>query len=1068
MDIPTFSVNRKILINMIFIILVILGLNFYSNMPREFFPNAHLNQAYVIVPYPGASSLEVEQQVVNKIEEAIEELDGLDEMESRAQESSGVVTLYIEDGTDIDKFILDLQSSVNNINDFPEGAEDPIFLELDASLASPICFVALGGDMEEGMILKVAEDIKKEFLLIEGVKKVEIDGLAETEVHIDVDPALLNHHRISLGEIIGALGNRNVDLPGGKAELGPSEYSLRVLGKYRDLEGIRNTVIRTGRNNSELRLGQVAGISFQSAEASSVNRLNGERAGNMIIYKNARGNAITIMQEVRQILARYNETLPIPVNLEIRLDTSELIEERLGIMTNNAWVTAILVGLVLFFFLGWTNSLLVLIGIPFTFLTGFLFMSMAGMSINMLTLFALIMALGMVVDDAIVVVDNIQRYIELGVPPREAAIRGSREVIGPVTSAVLTTVAGFLPLLFMTGMVGKFISAIPKTVAFALLASLVEAIFILPSHSYELNEFSAAIRRRFGRSKSSTPEALPVAAKHPVTRTGGNGGIAGVKGGFRAKRNPVMARMQGFYRKNLLFVLRYRYLALLLVLIMAAFSVRLVGMLPKKMFPDEDFDQIVLQYELPPGTPLEETSASVLEMERLVKNQVSDVELKGIVSYAGYQIRNYEYIRGSHLAELNLDLVSAADRERSDLDIMTILRPLIAGVPGVIDFQMKRPDNGPPTGTPVEILILGPRFEVLEGLGELVKAELGTIPGVVDIRDDFDRSIKEFRIEVDESRARTLGLSNFDVATTINSAFQGFEATQYTNDAGEDLPVIVQLARPYRDDLETLNLLKVQNRQGDLIPLAGLAGFEEGLNFSAIRHYEKERSYKVLAELADGQTSTAVNTIMQEKLATFASDHPGYHLHFGGEFERTAETFTSLFLLLPIAFLAIFMILATQFNSIIQPLIVIFTVPLSFIGVTIGLLVMGYDFSIPSMVGIISLMGLVVNNSLVMVDFINKSRERGVGRWFSIVRSGVIRMRPILLTAVTTIVGLSSLTFATTGASRIMVPMAVSMIWGLAFATILTLFLIPALVGIVDDIGMRIRIGKTWQQYGGK
>jgi multidrug efflux pump len=1076
MNIPEFSVNRKILVNMIFFILVILGMGLYADMPREFFPNANLNEVLVLIPYRGASSLEVEQQIVDKIETAVVELDGLDEILGRAQESMGVIDLRIEDGTDMDKFIIDLQAAVNSVPDLPDEAGDPIYFELDASSVQPVCFLAIGGEVDQSVLLEIAKEVKTEILEIRGVKKVDINGLRDDEVHVKVDPNLMDHYHLSLGEVIAALARRNIDLPGGSGELGRYEYTLRVLGKYEDLTEIENSIVRSDGPGRQIRVKDVARVVMGLEDFNSLDRLNGEPAGKLTIHRKVDSNTLTIMEEVREIVAAYNANLPLPVSLEIRIDSAELIEERLGIMTNNAWLTALLVGGLLFIFLGWTNAVLVLIGIPFTFLTAYLFMSLAGMSINMLTLFALIMALGLIVDDAIVVIDNIQRYIELGLPPRQAAIRGTREVMTPVTAAVLTTIVGFLPMMFMGGMVGKFMSAIPKTVCFALLASLVEAILILPSHTVELNEFYRMIRRKLGlKAKIATGET---AADLPAQVTGKISpdafapdqptGHKGLVGGYKVKRkNRVYRQLQRLYRKSLLRVLRYRYLTVLVVIAMVIGSVGLLQQIPVKMFPDEDFDQFAIRFKLPAGTPLKETEKMTLVIEQLVRRQVPEQERKGIVSSTGYQIVNYEYVRGLNLAEVNIDLVSAADRERSDMEIMNNLRRQIALVPGIIEYQLARPDNGPPTGRPVEIRILGPRFAVLEELGEQLKVGLGKIEGVIDIRDDFDRTVRELQVNVDETRASQLGLTNQQVALTVNAAFQGIEATQYTSPSGEEIPVIVRLDEPWRDDLETLQQLKVQTDRGGLVPLTGVADLDRTRNFSVIRHYNRDRAITITADLLPGQTSQAVNEMVQHNFASFSLDHPGYRLHFGGEFEKTAESFRSLFLLLPVALLGIIMILATQFNSIVQALVVMITVPCSFIGVVIGLLVMGYDFSIPAMTGIISLMGLVVNNSLVMVDFINKSRLRGVDRWFSIVRSGVIRMRPILLTTITTIVGLSSLTYATTGASKILVPMAVSMIWGLAFATVLTLFLIPALVAVVDDMGMRFRVGRTWRQYGG-
>jgi multidrug efflux pump subunit AcrB len=626
MDLISLVVRRKLLVHLMVLILVVLGLWHYADMPRNFFPNAHMNQAWVVVPWPGASPLEVERQITDKLESAVADLEGLDELQSRSQQSKSVVGVFIEEGRDMDKVMMDLQTSVNSVTDLPEDALDPIFLEIDASMVQPVCLIAMGGPLEENILLEVAEDMKKEFENVPGVKSIDLSGLRDLEVRVSVDLDLLEHYRLSMGEILAAIGRQNVDFPGGKSEVAGRTQSLRVLGKYRDLQDIGDTVLRISPQGGVLRLKQLATVDLEIEDQHVLSRLNGEPSGTMIVFKTNEGNTLDIMDEVHLIVERYNSSLPIPVFTEVRLDTAELIRERLGIMTNNAWLTAILVGVLLLFFLGWSNSLLVLFGIPFTFLVGFIFMNMAGMSINMLTLFAMIMALGIIVDDAIVVVDNVQRHIERGLDPARAAIVGTREVMGPVVSAVLTTVAGFMPVLFMTGMIGKFMSAIPKTIIFVLLASLVEALLVLPAHTAEISELNRHIRRRIGLKQRS------------VEGRGRSGSV---------KRNPVSLLLRKTYRKRLAFTLRHRYLALTSVVILAVASMGLLSVLPVRMFPSEDFDQITLQFEAPTGTPLEETDLLTRELENLI-SQLPTEEVKAVVSSSGHQARNYESGRDQH------------------------------------------------------------------------------------------------------------------------------------------------------------------------------------------------------------------------------------------------------------------------------------------------------------------------------------------------------------------------------------------------------------------------------------
>ncbi|MDI6792115.1 MAG: efflux RND transporter permease subunit, partial [bacterium] len=573
------------------------------------------------------------------------------------------------------------------------------------------------------------------------------------------------------------------------------------------------------------------------------------------------------------------------------------------------------------------------------------------------------------------------------------------------------------PILLMTGMMGKFMSVIPKVVSFALLASLIEALVVLPAHLAEFGKLSAK----------------------------------------RERKHPVFQGMLKVYRRILHYALRHRYPVVIGVLVAAIGSGFLGSRLPIKLFEKEDLGQAIIQLEMPEGMRLEETDRVVKEIEQIAEDYPADM-VDSVITEVGGMIVNYERIQKTSVAEITVDLTDAEDREMSDLDFIENIRLRLKEIAGPVSMVVDRPQDGPPTGPPVDLRIKGDDFGRLQELTDEVKGYLAGLTGLADIKDDYTEGKKELRIVVDHDLAALYELDVGRIGAAVRAAVDGTIATRFKQ-GNEDIDVLVRFRPESRKELDTIRRMKINSNKAGLIPLSSVARIEVEPGPTMIRHRDGKRMIRITANIeGEKTTSREVNQAVAKHFPEFTSQNPGYSLEQGGEFEELQESIFSLIQALGLAALLIYCILAAQFKSFIQPLVVISTVPFSFIGVVIGFTIIGKDLSMPALVGTIALAGVVVNDSLVLVDFVNRSRERGEGRLRSLMKAGCVRMRPIILTSITTIGGLLPMSLGLGGRSEMWQPMAISLSWGLAFATILTLLVIPCVYTIVvDDIGQRFR-----------
>jgi len=1017
MSIGEFSVRQPVLVNLVMLGVLLIGVFTYVSMPAELLPNVSMDEVVVWISYPGVSPEEIETLVTKPLEEEIESVEDVEHVSSTSSESRSVIDVRFKPGLsddDFDKRVMDLRAAVDAAgSQLPSDLDDPVVVPIKLAEVIPILSVSIGGSESETVLREVADDLREQLLDVPYVADVDVIGTREREIHIELDAERLAAYGIPIAQVVGSLAARNLNMPGGTLDLSKSEYIVRTLGEFESLEGIADHVVASGPSGGQIRIRDVGRVDDTLADPLTYARLNGEQSVTLWVMKESEGSIVRVAERIRATVAAYDERLAEDVSFEIRNDGSIEVRDVLQILQRNAAFGILLVALTLFLFIGARNAVLACIGIPFSFFGAFILMNAAGITINTLSLFSLVLVLGMLVDDAIIVIENIYRHMEEGMPPREAAILGVKEVQAPVTAAVLTTVAAFLPLLLMSGTWGKFMAVIPKVVTFALIVSLVEALFILPSHMAD-----------FGRVSEG-----------------------------RNHCRPIILRLTMRYERALRLVLRRRYLAMLGILVAAVIAIVLAATLDVKIFEEEDVDQFEIRAQTRIGTRIEETDRIARQLETILAELPGD-EVEAVVTRVGFMIENHRGRLASHNMQINVDLVDAEERDRTDLEIMDALRGDLNGVAGLTWLSLTRPQQGPPSGDPVEVRVEGEDPVVLSQIAGLLKDRLAGMEGVVEIDDDTIPGKSELRVSVLQDRAALYGLTVSDIAGALRMSFEGVEATKYRGEGDDEIDVIVRLEEGDRLDLEDLETLPIATPAG-VVPLSNVAEFGIAAAQAELNRRDGTRIVTVTAGLEGGTTSTEVNRILQREFDDIPVRYPGYRLDFGGEFQETQESFASLFIAFLVAILLIYAILGTEFQSFVQPLIIMFTVPFAFIGVIIGLLVMRFPFTLNAGVAIVALAGVVVNDSIVLVDFIKKARARGVDRWESVVQAGCKRLRPILLTSITTILGVLPLAMGWGGSSRSWGPMAASLAWGLAFATVLTLFIIPSLFSIVDDVKRR-------------
>jgi hydrophobic/amphiphilic exporter-1 (mainly G- bacteria), HAE1 family len=1027
--------------NMLMIIILGGGLVAGTLVPRELFPEFTLDFVTISVPYPGAAPDDIEQGICLKIEDYVRNVEGIKEITSESREGLGTVTLELYGGSDVRKVLDEVQSEVDKI-EFPANAEDPVVREVTRRIH--VVQVAVFGQASERTLKEIAQDIKDELTQLPDISQAEVTGVRDYEISIEIDEETLRRYGLTMGEVARRVRDNSFDLPAGRVRTQTGEYALRIVGQKYTAAEYEEIPIVSLAAGTVLRLRDVATVREAFEDVDRAGLFNGEPAAVVSVYKTGDEDIIRIAKRVRGFIAQKQPQLPEGIRLAVWSDLSKTVADRLDLLIRNGTQGLVLVVLVLWLFLGLRLSFWVALGIPISIFGTLMVMYMTGQTLNVLSMFGLIMALGLIVDDAIVVGENVFARFEKGDRPDVAALDGTRMVTFPVVGAVMTTWLAFAPLFFIEGTMGKFISQLPGVVILTLAFSLVECLLILPAHL-----------------KHSLSNRLALAEG---VRTGWRGAIRRRSQAVRDRLDRSIAwfidtAFMGLYRRATR--LRYVSVAICIALLLVMVGALRGGFIPLTIFPKVESDTIKAAVKLPTGTPFERTEQVVRELTRSAKQlneqfttATGEPLVLRVYSLLGQQSGRSGGDSGGHVGEVVVELLPTEKRGprlRSEV-ITSQWRKNAQRPPEALSWTFGA-FRGGPGGTPLEVRVLADSTDQAKAIAEKVKQRLATFDGVFDIEDDALPGKRELRI-VPTRAAYTLGVDQQILAAQLRDAFYGNESIEIQR-GRDEVKVMVRYPEGRRRSLSNVEDKRIRLPDGSEIPFTELADVSIERGYTTLRRVGGKSVVTVQADVdEDVANAEQILTALQGEgfFAQAVEGVPGASVDLRGQRQQRTESLGSLRVWFPVALLGVYTILATIFRSYLQPIIVMVAIPFGLIGATIGHWVLGFDVTLLSMFGMVALSGIVVNDSLVLIDMVNNRVREGDGIVAAVAEGARARFRPILLTTVTTVAGMTPLLAEQSFQAQFLKPMAVSITFGLSFATLLTLLVVPCLYLIGNDI----------------
>lgn len=1023
---PKFFIKYANLVILTVIGIILLGISSYKNMPKETFPQIEIPYIVVNTIYKGVAPADIETLITKPIEKKIKSITGIKKVSSTSAESFS--SIFIEFNTDvkIDDALQKVRDKVSAAKaDLPKEAEDSDVKEISFD-DIPIMVISLSGDYGLNRLKEVADNLKDEFETITGVLNVNIVGGLEREIQVLVNPAQLRAHGFSLDNYTQALSLANVSVPGGTIDLGDTTYLIRVPDDYKNVEEIKNTVIKSAAGKN-VYVKDVANVIDTYKTITSKTRLNKKAAISISIQKRSGANVIEIIDKVKKIIKEQELNFPTGTKLEYITDEGKDIADQVDEMENSLIMSLILVILVIYLFMGFRNSLIAAIVIPLCMLMSFIVLKSIDYRLNFMVLFALILMSGMLVDDAIVVVENSFRHLMNGSDQKKAAEEGASEVIIPVLTSTLTTIFAFLPLILWPGMIGKFLGYLPKTVMTGLIASFVCAVAINPVLC------SLFLRKKSYEKDQNGKETITYRANNALEN-------------FKSKYADILIWAIANNKR----VIKWAFGAFFV-------SLFLLATIPKEFFPKLTPKEFFVDVTMPIGTRLATTDKVSGDLENyLGKNKNINYILTNVGNRGASGL-----LDDSSAARLTVKLLDKNKLTENPNKIMNEIREFLRQIPGV-KAEIQTPHNGPPAGSPISIRISGPDFKQLKLQSLKVQEIMRTVEHVVDIQDNLVEGRPEIHIDIDRNKTALYGLNAMAVALQVRTAFNGVSATKFRT-GDDEYDITVKLNEKNIIDLSSLANFTVVSRTGDSVPLAKIATITNTTGFGSIQRENYERYINVRADTDGKKLPFVALKEIQKKLKGFKLPE-GYKIMYTGENEEMQKSFAFLGQAFQLALLLIAITLVAQFNSYVLPLIIMTTIMLSIVGAVFGLFITRNPFGLMAFIGLIALAGVVVKNGILLIEFIIVMREKGMPKNEAIIEACKIRLRPVFLTAITTILGLlptalrigvnfKKFTIDFNGDSAAYWgPLASVIVFGLLVSTVLTLVVVPTLYYKVDEM----------------
>lgn len=1017
LGIVNLSVNKRVTILMLCMIILVFGFLSLSRLGLDMLPNITYPMLTVVTQYPGVAPEEIEQLVTVPLEGAIASVNGVKKLNSQSSEGVSAINVEFEWGTNLDYGAQDIKDNIDMIKDFlPEDMQEPIVFKFNLSQI-PIMFIGITGEENTYKLRKLLEDnVIERLQRIDGVAQAAVFGGKDREIHVLLDPAKLKYRGVSIDHVLQALPMQNMNLPAGHYIEEKTDFLLRSVGEFKTITDIENAIIHITPNGIPIRLRDVGTIKDTYREVRNESRMNGKESVFLVINKRSGSNTLQVSKKINKELALIKQQFSHLSFIDI-FDQGAPVANVTKSTSINAIIGAVLaIVFMLVFLMNIRPTLVIAVAIPLSIITTFIAIYLFGFTLNLMTLGGLALGVGMLVDNAIVVIENIYRHLERGIERKDAAKIGASEVAMAITASTFTTIVVFLPILFSEGLAANLTRGLSITIMFALLSSLFVALTIVP--------MLASVFFKERRTTETTRWFKPI---------------------------------RELYGKQLTWVLKHPFLSMLSLLIVLAVSIVVfVQYVGKEFMPEGDQNMFLVQIELPIGTPLKESSRIGKQVASLMQ-QYPEIDAVGESIGRDENDRGGDQagVSGPHVIQFFVRLKDASQRTRSIQEIRDHIRERL---PTMSNTRIRFTSMGAMGGNakPVKVDVLGKSIPTLTEITNNIASVMKTIPALKDIETSFMKARPEYHFIIDRQKALMYGLMPYQIQTALKAANLGQVATRLRT--GEDeIGIRVILEEKYRNKLEWIKTIPLKTPTGKTIPISQVVTVQKDTGPMIINRANKFRVGSVDANISEKALGTVVNEL-KEKLKKIEQALPeGYSIQFKGQFEDMQETFKYLLLGLAIAVLLVYMVMASQFESLMHPLIIMFTFPLAFIGVAWILFLTGKTFSVIAFVGLIILAGIAVNNGIVLIDYVNQLRHQGMAARDALVEAGKTRIRPILITAGTTIAGMIPMAFSSSDGAEMRSPMALTVIGGLFSATLLTLFIIPLMYLFFDFIGNGIK-----------
>lgn len=1009
--------GNHVLVNLTFVLVIVVGALAYNLLPRQQDPTINFNWISIITVLPGAAALDVEKKVTDPLEDAIRKVADVRFVTSNSRQSisSILVRFHDLDERTFDKRVSDIRREIQSTQaQLPTQARDPMILEITSANAFPTATVAVIGQANDENLRIQARNQEKALERIAGVSRVDSVGLLTPELQVHFDPALLERHGLLPSQLADTVSAYLQDIAAGNVQVGQQTWLIRLAGGQADAwEQAQRSIIGAG---GEITLGEVARIERGRAQPEMLASMDGQPAVLLAVMKRENANTLDLLARIQQQVDERNQLADYTgVRLLLVDDQTIPTRQAIRLMQNNALIGLFLVLLVTWLFLGTRIAFLTAIAIPFTLAGTFWVLYGLGETLNVTVLLGVVIVLGMLVDDAVVVVEAIYYRLQRGVDAMTAALSALREVATPVLTAVLTTIAAFLPLMLLPGILGDFMRVIPMVVTLALMISLIEAFWILPAH---------VVAARVSFTRPSRVQRLRVRFTQHIRIT---------------------------YIRILLKAIRRPRLTLLMAAGLLALAVTAVATdkIRVDFFAADTLQLFYVNLQMPPDTPLEHTLRVTETVEARIRERLLPGEARAVVSYAGNLFTETEPLFGDHYGQVMVGLHPQTPERRTVDAIIEDLRPAVMSLAGPERVSFLRLEGGPPTARPISVKVRGDDYAEIRAAADRLKALLADLPGVTDIEDDAARGRPEWLLRLDHGALQQAGIDPGLVLRNVHLLVDG-EIVSELRDKGEKIEVRVRRAPESLTDLDQLLQFTLPNAHGQLIPLHQLVQAERVESLGNIRHYNFRRAITVEANLDSNEMDTVTaNQRIQAAWAEIQGEFPNIDLDFSGELDDIYESLNAIGLLFLFGMGLVYLILGTQFRSYWQPFLILSTVPLAFVGVVAGLFVTSNPLSLFTLYGVVALAGIAVNSAIVLISAANQRLDSGMSLLHATLYAARRRVIPILITSLTTIAGLFSLATGLGGKSLIWGPVAASIVWGLAFSTLLTLIVIPVLYRLV-------------------